>query len=407
MCQDYYIGHTLLVNINFEKSKEISLEQLLEAEEGQTKPRVVLLEGAPGIGKSTLAWELCRKWEEFFCMKQFSLVLLLRLREEEVQSVASLQQLFSTYQSQDHEALAEEVSKSRGRGILFVLDGFDELPKPLQQKGFYLDIIKGQRLLPESTVLVTSRPSATRELLTSIRPQRHKHVEVLGFTQESVEKYASSLFSSQPEKLEKFKTYISASMNPAINSLMYVPLNAAIIAEIFSHSNSDSFLPHTLTELYIQLCLTILNRNLDFQVKDFMALPSSLYKQFLHLSKVAFQAVKEDKVILSYVPPDLLHFGFIDVMPSLYGGGGVSYNFLHLTVQEFFAAYHIAHLGSSGLELFQEYGKVQRWNVVWRFVAGLTKFKDYTGHIDSSIFFQENEPLQFSLFFSVFLKLRQ
>ena len=85
-CRDDYIGHTLLGNITFalEESKEISMEQLLEAEEGQSKPRVVLVEGAPGIGKSTLAWELCRNWEEFACMKLFSLVLLLRLREEEV-----------------------------------------------------------------------------------------------------------------------------------------------------------------------------------------------------------------------------------------------------------------------------------------------------------------------------------
>ena len=90
-------------------------------------------------------------------------------------------------------------------------------------------------------------------------------------------------------------------------------------------------------------------------------------------------------------------------MLALYGGGGVSYNFLHLTVQEFFAAYHIAHLGSSGLELFQEYGKVQRWNVVWKFVAGLTKFKDYAGHIDSSTFLERNQPLQFSLFLFQYL----
>ena len=279
---------------------------------------------------------------------------------------------------------------------MFVLDGFDELPRPLQQEGLLVELIQG-KVLPESTVLVTSRPSATDQLLASCRPQIDKHVQILGFTQESVEAYAASIFSSQPEKLAKFQAYISPSHNPAINSLMYVPLNAAIIAEIFRNSKADSFLPHTLTELYTQLCLTILNRHLNkthqplLRSDKFEDLPSDLYVQFLRLCEVAFQAVKEDRLVLQSLPPDLLHFGFLDAVPALYGGGGVSYNFLHLTVQEFFAAYHIARLGSRGLEVFGEYGKVQRWNVVWRFVAGLTKFREYAGHLDSSTFLRDKQ----------------
>ena len=398
-CRDDYIGHILQGNITevLEKRKEISIEQILEAEEGQGKLRLVLIERAPGIGKSTLAWELCRKWEEFACMRQYRLVILLRLREEEVQSIASVSQLL---ESEDKEALAKDMSDSQGRGILFILDGFDELPKQLQQKGFLLNLIKG-RVLPESTVLVTSRPSATGELLTSCRPQIQKHVEVLGFTQQSVHAYASSIFSSEPENLERFIAYISASNNPAINSLMYVPLNAAIVVEIFRDCKSNKLLPHTLTELYTQLCLTILNRYLKIHypsvtAERFEDLPPDLYQQLLHLSEMAFEGVKNEGVILHAIPSDLTHFGFLDAVPALYGGGGVSYNFLHLTVQEFFAAYHISNLSRSGLEVFQKHGKKQRWNMVWRFVAGLTKFRDYDGHIDKHVFIQDDE---FSLFF--------
>ena len=372
------------------------MEQILEAEEGQNKPRLVLIEGAPGIGKSTLAWELCRKWEEFDCMRQYSLVILLRLREEEVHCIVSISQLFK---SEDKEALAKDVSDSQGRGMLFILDGFDELPKQLQKEGFILNLIKGI-VLPESTVLVTSRPSATGELLTSCRPQIQKHVEVLGFTQQSVHAYASSIFSSEPENLERFISYISASNNPAINSLMYVPLNAAIVVEIFCDCKSDKLLPHTLTELYTQLCLTILNRYLKIHYPSVIAekfedLPPDLYHQFLCLSEIAFEGVKYSKVILHGIPSTLKHFGFLDAVSALYGGGGVSYNFLHLTVQEFFAAYHLSHLGSNGLEVFQKHGKNQQWNMVWRFVAGLTKFRDYDGHIEKDIFIQKDK---FSLF---------
>ena len=378
-CREDYIGHTLQGNIKqvLKNRKEISVMQILEANHDQKQPRLVLMEGAPGIGKSTLAWELCRKWEEFSCMKQYSLVVLLRLREEEVQNITDVSDLFCSYESKDKKSLVEEVLESQGKGVLFLMDGYDELPSHLQRNGYLLKLIRGS-VLPESIVLVTSRPSATVKLLTICRPQRH--VEVLGFTQESVEAYASSVFQSEPDTLEKFKAYISASGNPAINSLMYIPLNAAIIVQIYRDCKSESLLPHTLTELYTQLCLTILNRFLVVGVHKFEDLPSELYQQFLKLSEVAYEGMKTKQLIFHTIPTELVHFGFLDAESALYGGGGVSYNFLHLTLQEFFAAYHISSLGSDGLEVFKQCNNSE-WNVVWRFVAGLTKFQHLEGYI--------------------------
>ena len=93
-------------------------------------------------------------------MQQYSLVVLLRLREEEVQKITNASGLFCFYEREDKEALGKEVTGRQGKGILFILDGFDELPKQLQRKGFLLNLIRGM-VLPESTVLFTSRPSAT------------------------------------------------------------------------------------------------------------------------------------------------------------------------------------------------------------------------------------------------------
>ena len=385
-CRDEYIGHTLQGDVKelMKNRKKISVHQILEVE-GQSTPGLLLIEGAPGIGKSTLAWELCRKWEEFSCMQQYSLVVLLRLREEEVQKVRNVGQLFISYESDDKDTLVKEVLKGQGKGILFILDGFDELPKALQQNSFLLNLIKGL-VLPASTVLVTSRPSATAELLTSCRPQ--KRVEILDFTRESVEAYARSIFSSDPTKLEKFLAYISISNNPAINSLMYVPLNAAIIVQIYQDSfyrSSSATLPHTLTELYTQLCLTVLRRYVktdDITTADKLQdLPMPLHKQLLQLCIIAFEGIKNEEVIFRRVPHDLVQFGFLDSVSALYGTGRVSYNFLHLTIQEFLAAYHVSQLRGDGLEVFEQYGGDKRWNVVWRFVAGLTKFEHFQGHI--------------------------
>ena len=307
-CRDECIGHTLQGDIKklLKNREKICAHQILEVK-GRSTPGLVLVEGAPGIGKSALVWELCRKWEEFSCMQQYSLVVLLRLREERVQKVTSVSQIFLSYESKDKDTLVEEVLKCQGKGILFILDGFDELPKTLQKENFFISLMKGE-VLPSSTVLVTSRPSATAELLTSCRPQ--KRVEILGFTQKGVEAYAHSIFSSNPRKLEKFLAYISISNNPAINSLMYVPLNAAIIVQIYQDSyyrSNSATLPHTLTELYTQLCTTVLRRHDHISTADTLQdLPMPLHKQLLQLCKIAFEGIKNDEVIFHGVPQYLV-----------------------------------------------------------------------------------------------------
>ena len=45
----------------------------------------LLIEGAPGIGKSTFAWEVCQKWGQHQLLNKFSLVVLLKFRDKKVQ----------------------------------------------------------------------------------------------------------------------------------------------------------------------------------------------------------------------------------------------------------------------------------------------------------------------------------
>ncbi len=200
-CRDEYIGHILEGKVGdaLQLRRKISTE-ILEPTKDE-KQKLILIEGAPGIGKSTFAWELCRTWEKLACMEKYSLVILLKLREKRVQKMAKVSDLF--FSSAHQDSLAAEVSRNHGDGVLFILDGFDELPLSLQQEGFLIELIN-KTILPESTVVVTSRPSATAELLTSCRPLIQKHIEILGFTQESVEAYAASIFSD-PEELNHFK----------------------------------------------------------------------------------------------------------------------------------------------------------------------------------------------------------
>ena len=272
--------------------------------------------------------------------------------------------------------MAKEVKKVLGKGVLFILDGFDELPFKLQKEGFLIKKLIFGYALPKSTVLVTSRSAATATLLTSCRP--HKCIEVLGFTQEAVEEFADSVFQDS-KMLSEFLTYMSLTTNPAINSLMYVPLNAAIVVALYQDRSADCGpMPRTMTELYIELCLTLLKRCLDLPgqleitLKDFKSIPEDRYRKFLGLCKIDYGGICEERVIFHNLDSSLEHFGFLDQVPSLRGGGAISYNFLHLTLQEFLAAYHISQL-SIDKQNIAEHQKGELWNIVRRFVAGLTK----------------------------------
>ena len=48
------------------------------------------MEGAPGVGKSTFAWELCRKWDKLKALKRYSLVVVVRLCDKQVQEARML-----------------------------------------------------------------------------------------------------------------------------------------------------------------------------------------------------------------------------------------------------------------------------------------------------------------------------
>ena len=114
--------------------------------------------------------------------------------------------------------------------MLFVLDGFDELPAKLRDNSFIVELIQGKHL-PACTVVVTSRPAATADFLISCKAQINKHIEVLGFTHERIKQYAKSILSDHPDMLKDFFQYISN--NPAIHGMMYIPLNSAIVLEIY------------------------------------------------------------------------------------------------------------------------------------------------------------------------------
>ena len=164
---------------------------------------------------------------------------------------------------------------------------------------------------------------------------------------------------------------------------MYVPLNAAIVVEIYRNSWSTGCpIPGTLTQLYTQLCLILVQRFLvamdpsdECVLNTFSDIPEKYQDHFLNLCKVAFEGFKNNEVVFHSLPKNVVHFGFLNTVSALFGNG-ISHNFLHLTFQEFLTAYYISQLPHS-LDVLMQYSDDSRWYVVWVFVSGLTHFQSF------------------------------
>ena len=378
--------------------------------EQENDRRLILVEGAPGVGKSTFAWEFCRKWMNGEIAQQYHLVLLLRLRDKRIREAKNLKDLFFNSSRPDESlAVYNELKNSHTFHALIILEGYDELPDYSRNdsSSIFNELISGDSL-PLATVLVTSRPWATKDLHVKHTCHIYQHIEVLGFTKKQIKEYINK---NVGEEKIRSGLYSYLEKYPQIRSGMYIPLNSAIVVAVYKESieNDRQTLPNTITELY-SCCIEILirrhlNHNTGLQGGNEINLPtinlrvpSDVHRNFVHMCHLAFSGIVEAtevKLIFSEseLPEHFDNLGFMDSVTDLYVTGETvsSHNFLHLTFQEFFAAVHISTMSKEQqLQYFME-GKSDsgskggRLNVVLKFLAGLQKLDCFTNETASCI----------------------
>ena len=367
-------------------SPDMKLVTLADVLNAKGEKKVILVEGGPGMGKSTLAIQICKCWADGELLEEYDAVILLPLRDPEIQAANNIGDLLLVENKNEREALYDEITASQGDKICFILEGYDELPNQLRNISVFAKL---REKLPRCTIIYTSRPEACDQL----RHVASQRIEIRGFKGEQVDEYINNAFENVEDGKEKGSKLISqVKSNPSIKNIMYIPINVAIVCHLFLLTST---LPSTLTELYTLLCLNLILRHINKQglhsdKVDFLdnlnELPLRTGEHFSNLCLIAYRGRKDDQIIFSsreikgygIDPSKLSGLGLLMIAPStsVYGREK-SYNFLHLTVQEFCAAFHISKLPEKEQhKCFTKYSFCGNFQMIWRMYSGITRLRN-------------------------------
>ena len=350
------------------------------------KRKSVLIEGAPGSGKSTLALHICQEWAKGKLFQEYVVVILVRLKDPHIREAKTVADLLPCAD----EAMAKEAETAMkaqfGRGVLWVLDGWDELPSdlPIIKKLIQPDMLR-ESPLHQSAVIITSRPSSSAEL----HPLVSSRVEVLGFTPHELEQYFRGCIKDEANAVHTLLERIQD--NPVVEGSCYLPLNAAIVAHVFL--SGDHSLPTSNHGIFMEVVKSSLKRYLQDRrgitttvgnITSLDSLPSEIQKPVKCLCQLAFTGIKSNKLTYSEsdlnalsISKDISKYGILQSVPSIVcDGHQIYFCFLHLSIQELLAAVHISHMSpKQQISVFQELFGTPRFSAVFQFYAGITKLR--------------------------------
>ena len=375
----------------------IDIEDVLKPNEsGQSL--TVVIDGPPGIGKTTLCRKILNMWANGQIKhQQYDLVIYCPLRYDKVAQASTLQELF-VYQCDEVVTVIKWFQKRHGEGLLIIFDGWDELSVELRQSSLATRIIR-KELLVKCSVIVTSRSYASSSLLEL--DSINRHVEVMGFTEQEIKNVVHGTLEKAPHLAEQLIKDLEVRGD--VQSLCYIPLVCSIVILVYRKENGQ--LPTTLTQLYENFILQTIRRYVKktqftepHQINSLHHLPSPVIATpFQEMCKFAYLSLKEINPRMTFswfqvqqsLNESVVKADYLGLMTTFTVYGEKSYQFLHLSIQEFLAAWWITKYEKTE-KVFNDHFNDDHFRMCLRFVAGLTHLE----HEDYKQYFNKDVDLQ-------------
>ena len=278
----------------------------------------------------------------------------------------------------------EYLTKTEGNDTIIILDGFDELSENNRKESIIVDIIN-RRILTKCCLVVTSRPTASSSLHGSV----DRRVEIVGFTEEDRLDYIQTALEDHNEQVEALQHYLQS--NPTINALCYIPLNMTILLCLVE--DGIDRLPKTQTEMYkrfVEMTIVRFIKKYDksISIVNIVKLPQPHDELFLELAKLAYEALKTDKIVftlpeiekgcpnITMISRNWNGLGLLKAVQCFsahMGHDQVTFHFLHFSIQEYMAAWYISMLPTrKQVKLLQKTFWEHRYYNTWIMYVGIT-----------------------------------
>ncbi len=359
---------------------------------------LLLVEGRPGSGKTTLMHKVTRDWslkKEILVGAKLVILIPLRLFSS-FKNDLQLSDIIQHYidNSDEVQEILSHINKYKGLGVCFIIDGLDEYQLRDNTKNT-INKLMLHKLFPNSMVIVASRPAGSAKL--RVKGKVSKRVEVLGFSKREIFSYIEKYRFEKVEVAAELVQYLNR--HNKVLHMCYLPVHAAMICYLYSKMGDN--IPQTETIIYETFTFwsvkRILMRENELLHENFCSmedLESDLQTQYYKICELAFtmtvaskQAIhqKDTAVSLSSAGSDSLSLGLvtIDSAAKLFKSSEEFYTYLHLTFQEYLASVYLTKLDKDELlRIIDLHKDNPEFTMVWRFFCGSINFSNKTFLLD-------------------------